>query len=228
MELERWLPIYDQICSDFGYDQTKDLESARKLASMLGARGSRSLESFRKTVPETVLVCGGGPGLADELSSMTIDGFVVAADSATSVLSDSGIRVDMIVTDLDGIVEDQIELNARGAAAFVHAHGDNQGALSSYVPKFTGEVIGTCQCRPPEGLVNFGGFTDGDRAACICAALGAKTITLAGFDFENPSDKRGRNKDVKRRKLQWAKRILEELERDGVRVRPATDRRENR
>ena len=224
MDIDRWLHVYGQICEDFEFDPAKDLESAEKLASMLGGRGLVALEGVRKGFPERVLVCGGGRRLADELSSLAFDGFVVAADSATSVLSESGISVDMIVTDLDGLVEDQIKLNSEGSTVFVHAHGDNQGAVSRYVGRFEGAVVGTCQCRPPVGLVNYGGFTDGDRAACISAELGAKTILLAGFDFENPSEKPGKSMEVKRRKLRWARTILESLERDGVRVLPATEK----
>jgi hypothetical protein len=67
-------------------------------------------------------------------------------------------------------------------------------------------------------LCNFGGFTDGDRAACICAELGAKEILLAGFDFDSPSSKAGKSKDVKKRKLRWAKAILEILAENGVRI----------
>lgn len=156
--------------------------------------------------------------MADELSSMSIDRYVVVADAATSIVADAGISIDMIVTDLDGIVEDQIRLNSEGTVAFIHAHGDNRSALDRYVGRFAGPVVGTCQCPPPTGMYNFGGFTDGDRAACICAELGAKEILLAGFNFDVPSSKADKSKDVKKRKLHWAKAILEILAESGVRV----------
>jgi uncharacterized Rossmann fold enzyme len=149
---------------------------------------------------------------------MTIDQYVVVADAATSVVNDAGIGIDMIVTDLDGIVEDQISLNSDGAITFIHAHGDNLSALDRYVYRFVGPVVGTCQCPPPPGMFNFGGFTDGDRAACICAELGARQILLAGFNFENPSSKAGKSKDLKKRKLRWAKTILDVLAESGVRI----------
>ena len=156
--------------------------------------------------------------MADELSSMSIDRYVVVADAATSIVADAGIDIDMIVTDLDGIVEDQISLNYDGAVAFIHAHGDNQAALDRYVRRFAGPIVGTCQCSPPAGIFNFGGFTDGDRAACICAELGVKEMLLAGFNFDSPSSKAGKSKDVKKRKLRWAKTILDVLAESGVRV----------
>ncbi len=223
MELDRWLPIYERICADFGYDPKKDLESAKELASLIGGNGLAALEEIKVGFPARAMVCGGGPQLANELSSIAIDDFVVAADSATTVLIEAEIEVGMIVTDLDGIVEDQIALNSEGVPVFVHAHGDNMDAVARYVPRFPGPVVGTCQCAPPGGLVNLGGFTDGDRAACIASALGARTILLAGFDFENPSDKPGKARELKLRKLGWAKEILDELSREGVRVARAAE-----
>jgi len=41
---------------------------------------------------------------------------------------------------------------------------------------------------------------------------------LVGFDFENPSEKRGKRREVKKRKLTWARKILDELAKEGVKV----------
>lgn len=224
MDPSVWLGFYDEICRDFGYDKGKDLECARLLAGLLAGRSERALAEVKNSFPKSVLICGGGPDLQDEISSTQLEGYVVAADSAASVLLESAITPDMIVTDLDGIVEDQVELNAKGSVVFVHAHGDNLAAIKRHVPDFGGRVVGTCQCPPPPNIFNFGGFTDGDRAACICAALGASNIVLTGFDFDAPSEKPGRRKDVKKRKLQWARRIIDCLSSEGVRVEMLRDR----
>lgn len=218
MRLEVWLPIYRKILRDMEFDEAADMESARRLAVMMGAKGASALDSVREGFPERVLICGGSASLPDELSSLHVEGYVVAADSATTVLHDAGIRPSMVVTDLDGIVEDQIEANSEGSVVFVHAHGDNMSTIEKYLPEFTGHVVGTCQCEPVPGLFNFGGFTDGDRAACICAELGARKIVLAGFDFYKPSDKTGKSRSVKQRKLLWAKTVLETLASSGVQV----------
>ena len=221
LKLDTWLPLYRQICDDFGFDPEQDIRSANLLAGILGERSAMNFGSVRAGVPKTVLLCGGSSGLADELSLLRIDGYVVCADSATTIVTEAGIRVDMIVTDLDGIVEDQIESNSHGTIVFVHAHGDNIRAVQKYAGRFTGPTVGTCQCPPPANLFNFGGFTDGDRAACICAELGARKIVLAGFDLENPSNKEGKSRDVKKRKLRWAKVVMDQLVRDGVGFVPA-------
>lgn len=226
MRLEDWMPIYRCICEDFGFSADEDLQAAKILAGMMGDRGEAAIARIRKGFPRSVLVCGGAPKLSEELSSMNLDRFIAVADSATSLLVEAGVQAGAIVTDLDGVVEDQIELNRAGTTVFVHAHGDNVRALEKYVPLFEGPLVGTCQCEPPEGLVNFGGFTDGDRAVCICAALGAERIYLAGFDFQDPAEKPGRRLEVKRRKLAWAERILRGLSGEGVRIFDATTERE--
>jgi 2-amino-4-hydroxy-6-hydroxymethyldihydropteridine diphosphokinase len=196
------------------------------LSRILGDRSDSSLQSVRRRVSEIVLVCGGGKSLADELSSVAITWPVVAADSATTVILESGITPDIIVTDLDGVVEDQIECNSRGIPVLVHAHGDNRKSIARYAPVFEGPIVGTCQCSAPPHIFNFGGFTDGDRAACICSELGSKKILLAGFDFENPTQKPGKSSDIKKRKLAWAKRILGALGEDGIEVIPVTEFRD--
>ena len=213
-----WLPIYRTICRDMGYSEEKDLESAKVLSSLLGDKGTRSVEMVHPLFPQTVTVCGGGECLADEISSMKFEGYVVAADTATTVLLEAGIIPNMIVTDMDGLVEEQIDANSKGSAVFVHAHGDNIDAVKKHVPRFVEPVVGTCQCPPVPGLFNFGGFTDGDRAACICASLGARRILLAGFDLETPSEKPGKDAEVKRRKLRWAKVVMDKLQVEGVRI----------
>ncbi len=206
------MPIYRQICSEFGFSEEEDIVSALILAELLMPRATdriRVLDFLMRGFPEEVYICGGGQSLSDELSTLPSQAFVIAADGTTTNLLDSGIKPKLIVTDLDGTVGDQVSANAEGATVFVHAHGDNIPLLKAQVPLFTGPVVGTCQCEPVTGLYNFGGFTDGDRAVCIASELGARKAHLIGFDFENPSSKPGKILAVKRRKLQWAERIIE-------------------
>ena len=105
---------------------------------------------------------------------------------------------------------------ARGVPLFVHAHGDNVPALRRVVPALRGPVQPTTQAQPREGLLNAGGFTDGDRACCLAVELGAASLALAGFDLDEPWPKPGRDPATKARKLAWARRIIDAL---GVPVR---------
>ncbi len=218
--------MYHRICDDFGFDEAADLECAQLLSSLVGDRGRVVMSCPRMSrLPLQALLCGGGSSLVSELPAAEEGELVVAADGATSAVMGNDLVPDIIVTDLDGDVGDQVVANSKGSVVFVHAHGDNREAVERFVPRFEGAIVGTCQCAPVTGLYNFGGFTDGDRAACMLADLGVRRIRLAGFDFDNPSDKVGSPSDVKRRKLAWARRILAHVSDQGVDIQHAVSGR---
>jgi len=140
---------------------------------------------------------------------------LVTADEATSVALAQGLRPAVLVTDLDGDVADQVRANLEGTMAVVHGHGDNGLAVRKWAPEFRGSTVATTQSRPVGGLVNFGGFTDGDRAAFLADHFGAKAIHLVGFDFQNPNAK-DRDRETKQRKLDWSYILLGSLHRDEL------------
>jgi hypothetical protein len=75
--------------------------------------------------------------------------------------------------------------------------------LKHWVPRFKGPVVATTQSTPLPHVHNFGGFSDGDRAVFAADELGARAITIIGFDLDD------KNVDpVKRGKLVWARRLL--------------------
>ncbi|MCI0497476.1 MAG: DUF115 domain-containing protein [Thermoplasmata archaeon] len=203
MDLGEWLPLYGQIAADFGYDPAEDLRAARILDGLIDEDDlwptlAGKIKGARVVIAGAALEHG--PPVADLL---------VAADGATTALIERGHLPDVIVTDLDGIVEDQIECQRKGSLVVIHAHGDNVDALVRHVPEFEGPIMGTTQVEPFGRLRNFGGFTDGDRAVMIADALGAASIVLAGFRF----DRLGRysfhrDPGVKLKKLAWARRII--------------------
>jgi uncharacterized Rossmann fold enzyme len=123
---------------------------------------------------------------------------------------------EVIVTDMDGRVEDQIRAVELGSIALVHAHGDNIPKLKAYVPRFRA-CIGTTQARPFGRLQNFGGFTDGDRAVFMAEHLGARAAVLYGMDFQGEvgrySFKEGGER--KRKKLLWAERLIKRIAEAG-------------
>lgn len=209
MDFESWDVYYRQILKDFGYSREEDERSARILDETL--RGTRiDPEDLRPLFGgKEATIAGNADGLIDELAVVAHP--LVAADEATSVLRAKGIRPDVIVTDLDGNVEDQIAANRDGTVAVIHAHGDNIPAVERWAPRFTGRVIATTQSVPSGRIHNFGGFTDGDRAAFLADHLGATNLLLLGFDFENPNRKDA-DRETKQRKLDWAYILLETLD----------------
>jgi len=95
-----------------------------------------------------------------------------------------------------------VELQNRGCILVLHAHGDNIERIKSVIPKLR-RFVGTTQSVPFDRIYNFGGFTDGDRAALLAKKFGAEKIGLYGFNFESAES------ETKLKKLKWARRILE-------------------
>jgi len=201
MEPAWWPPLYARILADFGYAREDDEAARDLLDALLADKLQAQLPALREAV-----ILGGAP--PREIP----DGPLLVADPRVPPPREPFA----IVTDLDGDVALQVALNAVGVPLVVHAHGDNRDALARHVPALRGPVLGTTQAAPRGRVRSFGGFTDGDRACCLAVVLGARSLTLAGFDWDAPAPKAGREADIKKRKLAWARRIVEGL---GVPVR---------
>jgi uncharacterized Rossmann fold enzyme len=228
MEFSQWEKYYEQILLDFGYERAKDDEAAAVLEDVSTGRNLASVGELKEhLVGKIVHVFGDGPSLPKTVADNDFDGTLIAADGATSSLMAKGIVPHIIVTDLDGKVEDQIAANEKGAIVIILAHGDNITALKEWVPKFPGKIMATAQSGPRKHLLNFGGFTDGDRGAFLADHFGAKRIILVGFDFgsdrgwasqeeyEEEIDPSDRNK-VKMRKLTWANVLIAMLDNPAI------------
>jgi len=204
MQFTTWEPIYRAILEDFGFSSALDEEAAKLLNDLLRNREQILSSADEKLRDHDVLVVGNAPTLKEELEDLCErDRTFIAADGATAVLLEKGIVPEIVVTDLDGPFDAILKANKMGAIATVHAHGDNLDALKRCVPQLE-MILGTVQCRPPQGLYNFGGFTDGDRSVFLAKELGAASIKLLGFDFEDESVT-----PRKRKKLAWAKKLID-------------------
>lgn len=202
MKWEEWEPIYREILADFGFDRAKDEEAARKLDGLLQ---NHPLPDLRPLLGgKRVAVCGKGPSLERDLATLRPGEVVVSANGATTRLLARDLLPAVVVTDLDGRMEDLLEANRRGAVMVVHAHGDNMDKLPAVASME--RVLGTTQARPFGALRNFGGFTDGDRCVFLARAHGAASVRLLGFDFDDPSVG-----PVKGKKLQWARKLLQRV-----------------
>lgn len=216
MRNEDWEPIYSEILKDFGYDRESDESSARVLKTLMV--NADLITEDELGIGDVVSIFGAADCLSDDIVKKNPEGTLISAGSATSVVMKSGIVPDIIVTDLDGDIESQIEANRKGAVAVLHAHGDNTDLIMRYAKEFTGKVLLTTQSRSDFVICNFGGFTDGDRAVCLARHMGAKRIFLYGFDFDNPSAKDGSDPQIKKKKLSWARKIIGDSS-DIVRIR---------
>ncbi|MGM0398754.1 MAG: 6-hydroxymethylpterin diphosphokinase MptE-like protein, partial [Halobacteriota archaeon] len=199
-----WIPLYEQVRRDFGYDRSAD-ERARDVL----AEYAHPFDFDRFDLEDqTVAIAGGASVLEDEIPVAATADRVFAASTAADVLLGAGVDVDLLVTDLDKNTETAVAMTKAGRPVAVHAHGDNIDLLRRFVPAMDrDDVLATTQVEPVDAVYDFGGFTDGDRAAFIADHFGASELRFPGWDFDDPSVD-----DEKRAKLEWAKRLLAYLE----------------
>jgi hypothetical protein len=163
---------------------------------------------------------GAGPSLEEDLRQIAKENLlkkcaVISADGATTaLLKVAKVVPSVVVTDLDGNINDLLRADRLGSVVVVHGHGDNINRLRKYAPMFK-NVIGTTQVEPRPHVYNFGGFTDGDRAVFLATAMEAKLIALAGMDLGRVVGKYSKKKvrlvEVKILKLKICKELLEWL-----------------
>jgi uncharacterized Rossmann fold enzyme len=203
-----WEPIYEAILADFGFDRAAD-ERARDVAAEFAEPFDH--DRLAALIGGSVAVVGAAPSLAAELAAFDRDSVdaVVAASTAVDVLSEAGIPVDLMVTDLDKNASTARELSHAGTPVAAHAHGNNIPAVREWLPGFDSQqTLVTTQAAPTDAVENFGGFTDGDRAAFLADAFGASELRFLGWEFDDPAVG-----PMKTRKLRWAEHLLYWLER---------------
>ena len=216
MKFVDWFPYYQGIRSEFGYSTEKDQEAARTVSGMIKRKALDGKVLEKKLKGKNIFVVGAGPSLDDNIKLLKKNSsFVkVVADGAVHALLENKIKPDIVVTDLDGNPAALQKAASKGATMVVHAHGDNTAMLKKLVPKFK-KVLGTTQVMPLENVYNFGGFTDGDRCVFLAEEFGAKKIVLVGMDFGASIGKYSKEEvkdpELKKRKMQAGKRLLEML-----------------
>ena len=228
--------LQEDVRKHFGWDESDDLESARDMVhrvedSLLekwarhNRAGSLSRIYRRLVIRKANVAILGAAIEPDELVSILAEPtLIVAADGAAGVISEipdslsekAWSRVAFIVSDADG-GQGTTEAVRRSVPIFLHAHGDNRSDWASLL-EFAEE-----QATPPDlilthqtpgnipGMHNPGGFTDGDRAACILTALGVSNnrIKMLGTRSDSVGRWSGSTQvELKMEKLQWMRRIL--------------------
>ncbi len=216
MDLDWWMGEYRNICRELGLSPQEDYR-ARDIASQLIGDKPQPLGKLESIVRNhRVVVLGAGPSLENEIDAADLRGkTIITSDGATSCLLERGVFPDVVVSDLDGKLEDLLIANRLGAIMVIHAHGDNISSLRLFLPKFKNVVV-TTQVEPVKNVQNFFGFTDGDRAVFLAYNLGASSIELVGFDFgdvvgkysdpKNPTNHPASERKAK--KLVIAKRLI--------------------
>ena len=219
MDYEKWEPLYKKIMKDFNFSVENDIKAANILNQLFKNKNiSSHINKLKNLINnKKVIIFGAGPSLETSIlkyKKRLTDYLKIAADGTTTFLLKNGIVPEIIVTDLDGRVSDQLKANSEGSIIIIHAHGDNIKKIKNYFTEFKGELIGTIQVNPEpyDALHNLGGFTDGDRAIYLANHFNANKIYLMGFDFNNKIGKysfmQNKNRSLKLKKLKWCKYLI--------------------
>ncbi|MHA1358049.1 MAG: 6-hydroxymethylpterin diphosphokinase MptE-like protein [Candidatus Helarchaeota archaeon] len=227
MDWDLWKPWYADIISDFGYDPNQDMKCAVLLNDIIKKQEIIENLNYLKSIIEgkIVFIYGCGPSLPKHIeliiqSDLLLSKFThIAADGATTALLEKNLVPQIIISDLDGRIEDLKQANKQGALLIVHAHGDNINKIKQFTPLFSGKLLGTTQNKPLSNVKNYGGFTDGDRCVFLAEEMGASIIILLGFDFGKVMGKFSKpylkentiTNEVKFKKLKWAQKLISEL-----------------
>lgn len=241
MKFDTWNQWYERILEDFGFSRKEDERTASILNEILSKQGSIKLENLMgninpknavihnfhkdKSNIKNFIVIGAGPSLKKDIEIIkskcnmrdSENYIFIVADGATSAVLEEKIVPDIIVTDLDGKIEDLMLANDLGSIFVLHAHGNNFDQILKITPKLH-KVLGTSQSKPFSNLYNFGGFTDGDRAVFLAVELGAQKIIFVGMDFGDMTTRYSRPDleseiaeadEVKKKKLKYAEELIE-------------------
>jgi uncharacterized Rossmann fold enzyme len=208
MEWAEWRPLYLQIMEDLGFNIRADMESAEKFSKLVESKRIPNYCTIVEKLGQRVSIIGAAASLENDIGTLLEEDTIISAGSATARLMKIGIVPDILVTDLDGEVDYELDAIERGALAFIHAHGDNMSMISDVVPRLTMPFVPTVQCKPFGNVYNFGGFTDGDRAVLMALHFGVERIKIIGWDLDHPYPKEGSDPVIKSRKLRWAREIV--------------------
>ncbi|TFF85618.1 MAG: DUF115 domain-containing protein [Promethearchaeota archaeon] len=189
MNWKEWKKYYQMIVKRLGIDNEKDKFSAHILNKIIKNRIDKEKIEYKlkKLLNNSnIFIFGCGPSLDSTiklLKAIDYDGINIAADGAITALLENEIFCHINVSDLDGNINDSLDANLKGTITIIHAHGDNINLIRDYVEKFRGNILGSVQTEPFGSLINYGGFTDGDRCVFLATKFNCKRIILVGFDF---------------------------------------------
>lgn len=219
--------VQSEVREAFGWSEDDDLESAELLQQSLVEHSlwPPSMRELTLTRLRNELVnaeCVVLLGAAVEPSELErfegTHAVYVAADGAVGVL-ETYDRLACVVSDFDG-AEHLDRAAEAGQTIVAHAHGDNTKRWKTILRRWEEHsnppslILSHQVTRELDGVHNFGGFTDGDRALCFVLSLGVvpENIVLIGFSTQKVGAwSATTTPSVKMQKLEWMKRIVTEL-----------------
>ncbi|TFH30749.1 MAG: DUF115 domain-containing protein [Promethearchaeota archaeon] len=221
------------IQESFGFDPQKEIEAREQLAHILLNRDPTPLihEITRIASKRTICCFGAGSNLSNHIQAKQKilvthreEFYLVAADGSANALMDKSLIPDIIISDLDGLSFEQMEIFLQqGVIVVILAHGDNTHAVDIFSPLFQKypRIIGTTQAPAIFPILNPGGFTDGDRGLFLLHHLVPlfQPFYLFGYEFETTIGKYSKNQyfedspmtEMKRKKLAICQNLIHQL-----------------
>ncbi len=202
------IALQDAIRDYFSWNLSDDLTSAQQMSQSLVGGYKLDLSQYFR-----IGIVGAAAEMSD-VESSTAEILIVADGSLGAIENISRVR--LLVSDADGGPHIQRAVENRIPIA-LHAHGDNVEEWKSFAATFSDNYPLMLTHQTPssiEGMINVGGFTDGDRAICLALAYGAPpaSIELIGFKTDDVGKWSGvTDKSLKLKKLQWMEKIIQNL-----------------
>ena len=222
--------IQSKVRDYFGWDYQDDFLSATSISQTFSSSApfkivnwsvknrQANLDALKEKLlaASKVVIVGASVKEIDFVNFDFENSIVIAADGSVGGVVGL-VNIACVVTDFHG--NPHLDKVAKEGVTFVaHAHGDNRNRWRESLDKWS------CLETPPDlilthqvtesidGMHNFGGFTDGDRAVCLAINLGVpiKKISLLGFSTTEIGEWSGQtNPERKMEKLDWMLKILQ-------------------
>jgi hypothetical protein len=202
------IALQNAIRDYFSWDVDDDLSSAQQMSQSLVGGYKLDLSKYTRVG----IVGAAAETITVENSTAEI---LIVADGSLGAIGELS-RTALLVSDADGVPHIQRAVENRIPIA-LHAHGDNVKEWKNFAATFSDNYPLVLTHQTPgsiEGMINVGGFTDGDRAICLALAFGAPpaSIELIGFKTDDVGKWSGvTDKAIKLEKLQWMKKIIQSL-----------------
>ena len=202
------IALQDEFREYFSWDVSDDIRSAHQMSQTLIGGYELDLSKY-----DHIGIVGAAAEVKDVQNSTAE--LLIVADGSLGAISEIS-RVGLLVSDADGAPHIQRAVENRIPIA-LHAHGDNLHDWKEFATTFSDSYPLILTHQTPieiEGMINVGGFTDGDRAICLALAFGAqyKSIQLIGFKSNDVGRWSGvTNEALKLEKLRWMEKIIQEL-----------------
>ena len=234
------IQIQDEIRNFFGWDLSDDLHSTEKLLYKINNSNIKNWETSNREknlsniieqmnfTNKKIIIIGAAATSLEILKILKENNFFVLADGAGAVFStldakseeEAWARSLCVISDGDGgkgltqAIQKKIPL-------ILHAHGDNVLSWTKTIDYILSKgiemkIVLTHQIpQKIDGMYNFGGFTDGDRAVCFVHSIGVpkERIVMVGTRTDIVGKWSGiTDKELKLSKLKWMEKVLQIIE----------------